>query len=358
MRDGAVLRADVYLPAADGPHPMILLRSPYGRGGQFAAMLALPYAVRGYAVLMQSVRGTFGSGGEFEPVVNEAQDGQDTVAWLRAQDWFDGRLATLGPSYLAYTQWALALDPPPELRAMVLHIGPHDLAEAGMLDGVPQLLNLSIWTDLIAHQERVGAVRGMVRLMTAERRLAPHLQALPLEGLAERFGGNPARRLAPHLQALPLEGLAERFGGNPAPWFDEWIEHFRPTDPYWDRYRATPAVQSSTVPALLIGGWQDWFLEQTLYQYAVLRDHGVDVALTVGPWAHLTLDAAVTTREGLAFLATHLPVGEAGPARADRVHVYVTGAQKWRRLPDWPPVTADRTWYLAPAGGLTEDAPT
>ena len=98
-----------------------------------------------------------------------------------------------------------------------------------MLDGVPQLLNLSIWTDLIAHQEQVGTVRGMVRLMTAERRLAPHLRT------------------------LPLEGLAERFGGNPAPWFDEWIDHFRPTDPYWDRYRATPAVQSSTVPALLMG---------------------------------------------------------------------------------------------------------
>jgi putative CocE/NonD family hydrolase len=334
MRDGEVLRADVYLPASDGPHPTILLRSPYGRGGQFATMLALPYAARGYAVAMQSVRGTFGSGGEFEPVVNEAEDGQDTVAWLREQDWFDGRLATLGPSYLAYTQWALALDPPPELKAMVLHIGPHDLAQAGMLDGVPQLLNLAIWTDLIAHQELVGSVRGMVRLMTAERRLAPHLHT------------------------LPLEGLAERFGGHPAPWFDEWIEHFRPTDPYWDRYRATPAVQSSTVPALLIGGWQDWFLEQTLYQYAVLREHGVDVALTVGPWAHLTLDAAVTTREGLAFLATHLPVSDdTAPPRTAPVRVYVTGAQKWRELQEWPPASTDRTWYLAPAGGLTDDAP-
>src|SRR3954470_7870507 len=60
MRDGAVLRADIYLPAADGPHPTVLLRSPYGRGGQSAATLALPYAARGYAVLLQSVRGTFG----------------------------------------------------------------------------------------------------------------------------------------------------------------------------------------------------------------------------------------------------------------------------------------------------------
>ncbi|MGY1806922.1 CocE/NonD family hydrolase [Blastococcus sp. SYSU D00669] len=334
VRDGAVLRADVYLPDTDGPHPTVLLRSPYGRTGQLATSMATPYAARGYAVLLQSVRGTFGSGGEFEPVVNEEHDGHDTVAWLREQPWFDGRLATLGPSYLAYTQWALALDPPPELRAMVLHIGPHDLAQAGMLDGVPQLLNLAVWTELIAHQERVGTVRGMVRLMTAERRLAPHLRV------------------------LPIEGLAQRFGGNPAPWFDEWIDHFDPADPYWDRYRATPAVHSSTVPALLVGGWQDWFLEQTLYQYAVLRDRGVDVAMTIGPWAHLTLDARVATRESLAWLQTHLPVEEAPAPERPRVRVYVTGENRWRELPDWPPASEDRTWYLAPAGGLTDAAPT
>jgi uncharacterized protein len=205
MRDGAVLRADVYLPASAGPHPTVLMRSPYGRGAGFALPMAVPYAERGYAVVLQSVRGTFGSGGDFSPVINEEHDGQDTVAWLRGQEWFDGRLATLGPSYLGYTQWALALDPPPELKAMVLHIGPHDLGQAGMIDGAFQLTNLAIWTDLVAHQERVGFLRGLVRLATAERRLAPH------------FG------------ALPLQGLAERLGGNPAPWFDEWLAH--PTSP-------------------------------------------------------------------------------------------------------------------------------
>jgi predicted acyl esterase len=174
--------------------------------------------------VLQSVRGTFGSGGEFTPVINEEHDGQDTVVWLRDQPWFDGRLGTLGPSYLGYTQWALALDPPPELKAMVLHIGPHDLAQAGMIDGAFQLTNLAIWTELIAHQEQVSVLRGMLRLMTAERRLAPHLGK------------------------LPLQGLAERFGGTPAPWFNEWLDHPDLTDPYRDRYRATPAVHSSTVP--------------------------------------------------------------------------------------------------------------
>lgn len=335
MRDGTTLRADVYLPTSKGPHPTVLLRSPYGRGPGFAVTMAVPFAARGYAVVMQSVRGTFGSGGEFTPVVNEEHDGQDTVVWLREQPWFDGRLATLGPSYLAYTQWALALDPPPELKAMILHIGPHDLAQAGMIDGAFQLTNLAIWTDLLAHQEQVGWLRGIVRLTTAERRLGPH------------FG------------VLPLQGLAERFGGNPAPWFDEWLAHPDLEDPYWDRYRATPAVHSSTVPALLIGGWQDWFVEQTLYQYAVLRDRGVDVALTLGPWTHLTIDAAVTAPESLAWLTTHLPVDGAPPAepRPDRVRVHVSGARTWRTMPDWRPATTERTFYLAAEGRLADDAP-
>ena len=284
VRDGAALRADVYLPDSAQKHPTVLLRSPYRRTGAFPSLFALPYARRGYAVVLQSVRGTFGSEGEFTPVVNEEHDGRDTVAWLREQPWFDGRLATLGPSYLGYTQWALALDPPPELQAMVVHIGPHDLAAAGLLDGAFQLLNVATWTELIAHQDLLGPIRGATRLLTAERRLAPHLHR------------------------LPLQGLPERLGGNPAPWFDEWLDHPDLSDPYWDRYRATPAVHSSTVPTLLVSGWQDWFVEQTLYQYAALRDRGVDVGLTMGPWSHLAIDPKVTTAESLAWLATHLPV--------------------------------------------------
>src|SRR3954454_13921780 len=317
MRDGAVLRADVYLPTTPDPHPTVLVRSPYGRGAMFTLMLTLPFAARGYAVVFQSVRGTLGSAGGFQAIVNEAEDGQDTVAWLRDQPWFDGRLATLGPSYMGYTQWALALDPPPELRAMMVWIGPHDLPRAGMGDDGFQLANLATWTELIAHQDRVSPVRGQLRLLTAERRLAPHLRE------------------------LPLAGLPERLGGAPVPWFDEWITHPDLADPYWERYRATAAVHSTTVPTLLVGGWQDWFLEQTLEQYRVLRDRGVDVALTVGPWAHLTIDAAVTVSESLGWLGTHLPLDGGPPpvrARPERVRVFVTGAEEWRLLPDWPPV--------------------
>jgi putative CocE/NonD family hydrolase len=151
MRDGTILLADHYAPVTTEPRPTVLMRTPYGRGWQMA-MMGRPFAERGYHLLLQSCRGTFGSGGTFTPAVDEAADGLDTVAWLREQDWFSGRLATVGPSYLAFTAWALALDPPPELTAMALYVSPHDLAAAGFGHGPFELFNLLFWTDLMAHQ--------------------------------------------------------------------------------------------------------------------------------------------------------------------------------------------------------------
>ena len=130
MRDGIQLVADHYAPmtpAGSRPAGTLLVRGPYGRAFPFALIFAKLYAARGYHVVLQSARGTFGSGGTFEPMVNEAADGADTVVWLRQQPWFTGRFATVGVSYLGFTQWALLSDPPPELAAAVITAGPHDM---------------------------------------------------------------------------------------------------------------------------------------------------------------------------------------------------------------------------------------
>lgn len=126
MRDGVQLVADHYAPATSQPVGTLLVRGPYGRRFPFSLVFARIYAARGYHVVLQSVRGTFGSGGVFEPMVNEAADGADTVAWLREQPWFTGRFGTIGLPYLGFTQWALLHDPPPELAAAVITVGPHD----------------------------------------------------------------------------------------------------------------------------------------------------------------------------------------------------------------------------------------
>jgi uncharacterized protein len=335
MRDGVILLADHYAPTEEAPRPTVLMRSPYGRGWQFA-MMARPFAERGYHVLLQSVRGTFGSGGTFMPGSWEAADGQDTVGWLRTQDWFSGKLATVGASYLAFAAWALMTDPPPELTAMAVHISPHDLAGAGFTNGTFQMFNLLMWSDLMARQEQVGALQGAWRMYRTDKRLAPVLQRLPVTRTAEIL--EPG-----------------------APWYAEWLQHPDPADAYWDGYRAASALDRVRVPTLLISGFHDFFVDQTMQQYRTLRDRGVPVGLTIGPWSHMAFNMGLATRETLAWLDAFADGNEGGTAnrspRPQPVRAWTSGSGQWRELPDWPPATArPATWYLRPRGVLADAA--
>ena len=335
MRDGVHLVADHYAPSTGSPIGTLLVRGPYGRAFPFSLVFARLYAARGYHVLLQSVRGTFGSGGEFEPMVNEAADGADTVAWLREQPWFTGRFATVGVSYLGFTQWAVLQDPPPELAAAVITAGPHDFNASVWGTGSFAVNDFLGWSDLVANQEDPRRIRVVLRQLQARRKLAEAAGAVPM--------GAGARALL----------------GEGAPWFESWVEHHDERDPFWDSLRFSEALDRVGVPVLLIGGWQDIFLRQTLHQYAHLRGRGVDVALTMGPWTHnqlLSKGLATSARDSLDWLNAHLS-GAADPRRPGRVRVCVTG-RGWHNLPDWPPVTTERVLYLRPGGHLGETAPT
>ena len=96
MRDGVELVADHYRPLTSNPAGTLLVRGPYGRRYPVSVLFGAVYASRGYHVIVQSVRGTFGSGGDFDPFRHEIADGADTAAWLRDQPWFTGTFATIG----------------------------------------------------------------------------------------------------------------------------------------------------------------------------------------------------------------------------------------------------------------------
>ncbi|MEY2476979.1 MAG: uncharacterized protein QOG87_2294, partial [Actinomycetota bacterium] len=329
-RDGFELVTDHYIPRRQTAAPTILIRSPYGRAFPIN-LTARAFAAQGYHVLLQSCRGTFGSTGGLQPMVTEADDGQDAVEWLRTRQWFDGRLATYGGSYLGFAQWALLQDPPEEVKASVVIVGPHDMAKAMYGTGAFRLSDFLGWTDAAASQEQVQGPAKFRHMMQAERRLHDGMHSLPLADAAE-----PA-----------LEGRA--------PWYREWLAHSTPTDEYWDDYRAGEALQKTTVPTLLVSGWQDGFLEQTMEQYRVLRDRGVEVGLTLGPWNHFeTVGKAsgVITRESLAWLDQHL--AEAGAQRPSPVRVFVAGPDEWRDYPEWPPATQDRAYHLDDGSRLGE----
>jgi putative CocE/NonD family hydrolase len=337
-RDGFVLVSDHYAPVvSDSDRATILVRTPYGRGVPVDLLWARTFAARGYHVILQSCRGTQDSTGTFEPFVREAEDGQDTIVWLREQPWFNGALATMGMSYLAFVQWAVLADPPPELRASVMIAGPHDFSRAIWENGSFALENFLGWSDTnsLPFENRPS----LFRLLAGNRQTVNRQKAA--------FAG------------LPIGQAAESLLDGRAPWFGEWLEHPDLTDTYWQRYSFTDALQRVSTPTLLVGGWQDLFVGQTVEQYQALRSRGVEVALTLGPWTHrghVLKGSSVIDNEALDWLDMHV-VGGGPDRRTQPVHTYVTGRNTWHTSAVWPPSPTETTWYPSDDGVLAKTAP-
>src|SRR5438093_1282335 len=140
-RDGVRLATDIYRPARNGralheAFPVILERTPYGKAVTSRAERSLAHSEpltraevaalfvrRGYIVVYQDCRGRYGSEGVFQKYLDDAADGFDTCAWLMAQPWCNGDIGTMGLSYSAHTQAALASLGAPGLAAMFLDSG-------------------------------------------------------------------------------------------------------------------------------------------------------------------------------------------------------------------------------------------
>jgi uncharacterized protein len=326
MPDGVTLLADRYVaPGADRP-PLVLVRGPYGRRGPFGMMAGRLFAERGFQSVVQSCRGTFGSGGDLDPLgVTEQADGLATVQWLRRQPWYPGSFGTWGPSYLGVTQWALAREALPDHKAMAIQVSstrPRELIQAG---GSIALETMLEWTDQVARQERPGAL------------------------LRQRLRARALRQLADHLPLGDLDRLAT---GSVKPYWQAWLAD---DAEFWRQHGFADGPARVTATVAMIGGWHDIFLPAQLRDYAALQAAGHEPRLTIGPWRHADNDAAaIWVRDGLEFLRAELG---GSPAPPGAVRIYVTGAQQWRDLPAWPPATTEHRWYLQPGGQLAPALP-
>lgn len=324
MADGVLLRADRYAVADRAGDPVVLLRGPYGRAG-VTALLGRAYAARGLQAVVVSCRGTFGSGGEWFPMRDEAPDGLATWRWLRAQPWFPGAAVLAGPSYLGYTQWALAAQVPGEIAAMVPHVTSSRLTLPFIRPDALDWDLLVRWNFLLEHQEsRFAAVRTMLKL--------------------------DEKRLQRAFLTLPKESVDRQLAGHRWEFFHDCLQHDA-DDPHWAPTDHSAEVGRLSTPAAFVAGWYDIFLPDQLRDYAATAAGTAPHRLTIGPWTHSSpagIGAAVT--EAVSFGAPYAR----GTTPADRapVRLYVMGTGRrnigapapgrpvmapWRDFESWPP---------------------
>src|SRR5262245_10593969 len=268
MRDGTRLAADIYRPDAEGRFPAVVERTPYNREESVILRTRTPryLAERGYVFVVQDVRGRFGSEGTWYPFVDDGwgknRDGYDTIEWVAAQLWCNGRVGTAGGSYAGQTQMFLAPTRPPSLVCCFVREAASNLAEQWCYRG-----GAFEWAFNLDWMMRHGA--------NAMRRQLGLLQTVLASD--HRFAGLPLG-MGPHLT-------------DPFRWLRDLLAH--PDDgPFWPAFDFAPHYPEIEVPIYHMAGWFDIFLAGSLANFVGLhggqgrRGSPPPQKLIVGPWTH------------------------------------------------------------------------
>lgn len=364
MRDGVALATDVYRPETAHPLPTLVQRLPYDRediGSVSYAIDVLRAARAGYAVVVQDTRGRYASDGRFDPFVHEADDGADTVAWVRAQPWSNGRIGMIGGSYVGATQWLAATSAPEGLEAIAPFLTAADYHDGWAYQGGAFALGFSLrWAYASLALAEMDRRLGRGRATTADL-LAFAVEAHRSDALYDR---------------LPLSDVPEL--AEIAPYYLDWLAHPE-YDGYWRAIAPRERHGEITAPAFNIGGWYDLFLGGTLDNYTGMRaTGGSDRAralqrLVIGPWSHSVTGGRFVDRDFGPFAGTddadlsalqlrwfdHVLRGvDNGIDRDPPVRLFVMGADVWRDEWDWPlPDTRWTDWHLHSGGraGTADD---
>jgi putative CocE/NonD family hydrolase len=357
MRDGTVLRADVYRPRADGVFPVLVGRVGYKLRDwpmDFYTPMGEYYARRGYVVVWQNVRGTFASEGRFQPFVDDAwganRDGYDTIEWAASQFWSDGKVGMLGGSYSGLTQYLVAPTRPPHLKALFVQTG-WGSAYAQMFRGGAYMLQLISWWPL-----------GMVLHQLQDETAPPGTEAARAR-LEKALGEIENRyRNLPLKSCPPLEGLAD--------WYFAWLDH--PKDgPFWWPTDLATQFSAVDVPIVHWNGWFDYRLDVTLNSFQGIRAQGRSEQcrkgqrLVIGPWCHFPPAAwqldfgpeAVLDDSAyrLRWYDYWLKGIENGITDEPPVRIFLMGANRWLSMDDWPPRQVTyRPIYLRAGAGRSE----
>ncbi|WP_246776830.1 CocE/NonD family hydrolase [Microvirga sp. VF16] len=286
MRDGVSLATDVYRPAVDGrpvetPLPVIMERTPYGKTERSRseiepgmkqpmtrAEVAMHFVRAGFVVIYQDCRGRYNSEGTFTKYLSEGPDGYDTCAWIVEQPWCDGKIGTMGLSYAAHTQAALACLNPPGLACMVLDSGGFSSAyRTGIRQGGAFELKQLTWAYNHAKESPEAQNDPLI------------VEALEAEDLKAWFS------------ALPWSE-----GRSPVRWVPEYesyvLEQWRQGSfgDFWKKVGIYAEGSYDTFPQMpvaLLSSWYDAYVRTTFDNYEGLSRNGKrPISLIMGPWLH------------------------------------------------------------------------
>jgi uncharacterized protein len=371
MRDGTVLRADVYRPKTDQAVPVILMRTQYGKAdAQAAGRYQTPdwFASHCYLVVVQDIRGQGESGGTFTEFAHDQDDGYDTVEWAAALPGSNGKVGMYGSSYVGATQWLAATTKPPHLTTIVPTNTASDYYDGWTYEGGEfRLAFVQPWAIGLA--SAVATKRG-------DQAAAAELAAAS-DDPTRWMDFRPFKDLPPMQPASP----------DVAPWYFDWLAHST-RDDYWTRWSIRDHYADIDVPVLDFEGWYDAFLAGGVANFAGMVAHGGSEnarkkqRLVIGPWDHVNWgraeDSPAPMLKAIGAVADspindlmldwfdHFLKGEPSDiAGTPRVDYFLMGANKWKTATAWPlPQTRWVTYYLsgpgnkaARDGALTPAAP-
>src|SRR5260221_2983897 len=346
MRDGVVLRADVILPSSGGKFPVLVYRTPYGKENAPREWATFGKAVaRGYAVVIQDVRGRYSSDGEFDPYKNEGRDGYDTIEWAATQSWSNGDVGTFGLSYPGAVQWLAAIESPPHLKAMVpamtFSTPQNFFYSGGAFDGS--------WIDWIWFN------------------IAPDIRAKKNLPGPKTYKEAAAAWKAEHERLQPFQPLRDLPDfKDVAPFYYEWLAH-PPADPWWDWAELRGKYDRVHCAVLNISGWYDEAYgpdgATTNFNGLLAARKGEKDARTqtiIGAWTHGELErtracdmdfssaAKVDYDEIILRWVDHyVKVIDQRCDREKPVHIFVMSDNNWRDEDAWPVARATATsFYL------------
>ena len=330
MRDGVVLLADHYIPKKIKNPPLLLCRSSYGRKGLFGVLFGRFFAERGYQVLVQSCRGTTGSGGKLTPNVQEHADGLDTIEWMKKQDWYPGRFGLIGMSYLGYTQWALADKAGADLVSMTPLITTSTFSNNFYMGNSFSLEGHLFWCNMLRNAEK-----GVSMLARISKSKMNRLQ-----------------------NSLPLIDLDVKLTGKELNAWRVVVLNSEPPYTYWESTDRRDKVSNVKAKVSFSTGWWDIFLPWNLEDYLKLKDNGLEPHLTIGPWHHgNTKGMAEGIKESIVWHDAFLREKDNG-LRKNPVRLFIMGSNEWKEYPEWPPQESHpKFWYIQPGGGLSVDTP-